>query len=134
MENQNREGQPRPICRRCHRALRDPKSVAMGLGPVCARKAARDEDEDSQARLEPTIADPARAKESMARVARWLAKTGARCSCGSELSGVESFDHDGGFEVPGYGRRQWIYSHCEACGRDIALGKLGLGEAVLQED
>lgn len=29
---------PTGICKRCHRALRDPKSVAQERGPVCERK------------------------------------------------------------------------------------------------
>ena len=132
METRQQEGQPRPICRRCHRALRDPKSVAMGMGPVCARKAAKEEETENQARLTPTITDPALAAESMAKVARWLAQTGARCTCGAELSGVASFDHDGGFEVPGFGRRQWLYSRCEACERDIALGKVGFNGSIFE--
>lgn len=29
---------PTGICTRCHRALRDPKSIERGRGPVCERK------------------------------------------------------------------------------------------------
>lgn len=133
MENQQQDGKPKPTCRRCHRALKDPKSVAMGMGPVCARKAAKEEGAERQAKLAPTITDPELAAESMARVTRWLAQTGARCSCGAKLEGVESFDHDGGFEVPGFGRRQWLYSHCSGCGQDVALGKHGLSNNVIRE-
>lgn len=38
------------ICRRCNRGLRDSKSIAEGIGPVC-RKKERDENEQ-QIKLE----------------------------------------------------------------------------------
>jgi hypothetical protein len=33
------------ICRRCHRPLKNPKAVAAGIGPVCARKAGAEQAE-----------------------------------------------------------------------------------------
>ena len=31
-----------PCCSRCHRPLTDPASIARGMGPTCARRAAQD--------------------------------------------------------------------------------------------
>ncbi len=36
------EAQLTRYCRRCHRTLRDPRSMEIGYGPVCAAKEVQD--------------------------------------------------------------------------------------------
>jgi hypothetical protein len=56
-------------------------------------------------------------------------KAGLNLTCGwcqTDLSGVpiEHYDHDGGYEVPGYEKKQWLYITCPKCHYQWALWKL----------
>jgi hypothetical protein len=39
---------PLATCRRCGQALKDPESVALGLGPICAVKEAMEDLEENE--------------------------------------------------------------------------------------
>ena len=39
---------------------------------------------------------------------------------------IHSYDHDGGWSVQGYDRKQWLYVTCPKCCFDWALWKLGV--------
>jgi len=53
---------------------------------------------------------------------------GKKCKiCGSKLPAeVEHYDHEGGWIVDGYEKRQWLYTRCRRCGYKNALWKLGI--------
>lgn len=46
---------------------------------------------------------------------------------------VEFYDHDGGWEVEGFYRLQWLYVTCRRCGYENALWKLGVPRNLTQE-
>ena len=54
---------------------------------------------------------------------------GKKCRwCGTPLEDlpIEHYDHDDGWEVEGFERRQWLYVVCPKCGYQWALWKLGI--------
>jgi hypothetical protein len=50
------------------------------------------------------------------------------CRCGAplDLNNVEYYDHEGGYDLLGFGQPQWLYHHCDVCGFDYSLWKLGI--------
>jgi hypothetical protein len=82
--------------------------------------------------MTPTIIDQELAYNSIQKITR---VTGIkRCHCGGELFGVLTFDHCGGVSIPGFGEPQWLFLHCEKCGYDTALWKLGIDVGVILRD
>jgi len=119
--------EPSPICRRCHRALKDAASIKRGYGPVCWAKVRPKDGEDEQL-LEPcTISYPGLAewvrKNIWERILQGKIQT---CSCGEPLEYGElaSYDHDGGYHLKGYGKPQWVYLQCPKCGYQWSIWKL----------
>ena len=52
---------------------------------------------------------------------------GKKCRwCGKDLGDelLEFYDHDGGFEVEGFDRKQWLYVTCPECEYQWSLSKL----------
>lgn len=55
--------------------------------------------------------------------------TKATChACGANIIGeaVHHYEHDGGWKVPGFEKRQWLYVVCPKCQNQISLWKLGV--------
>ena len=52
------------------------------------------------------------------------------CVCGFVFNPhritIEHYDHDDGYEVEGYDKRQWLYITCPRCNYQMALWKLGV--------
>jgi hypothetical protein len=50
------------------------------------------------------------------------------CMCGKRFcyGAIMSYDHDGGFAVPGFEKPQWFYIHCFECGYDMSITHLGI--------
>lgn len=54
---------------------------------------------------------------------------GKKCRwCGSGLNPISHFDHDGGWDVDGFDKKQWLYAECSNrnCRYEWALWKLGV--------
>ena len=56
-------------------------------------------------------------------IANFVVSKKARCTCGCvwRRTDIRTYDHDGGYPVAGYERKQWIYFHCGACKCDQKL-------------
>lgn len=39
---------------------------------------------------------------------------------------IKSYDHDGGYTVEGFEKKQWLYVTCKSCGYDWSVWKLGI--------
>lgn len=56
--------------------------------------------------------------------------TRKNCSCGATLQtsawNIQHYCHEGGWKVKGFNEKQWLYIHCNECGYDWALWKLGV--------
>ncbi|AKB61423.1 KAP family P-loop NTPase fold protein [Methanosarcina mazei] len=50
------------------------------------------------------------------------------CFCGTPIRNgyLMSYDHTGGYKVPGYAAPQWFYVHCTKCGYDTNIAKCGI--------
>ena len=58
---------------------------------------------------------------------------GKKCRwCGEVLiveeHDIDYYDHDGGWSVRGFDKKQWLSVHCEKCDYDWSLWKLGVGK------
>jgi hypothetical protein len=47
-------------------------------------------------------------------------------TCGAPLSHVKGYSHEGGWDVRGFARKQWLYRTCPKCRYDWALWKIGV--------
>jgi len=111
------------------------KSVQHGFGPICWQKLNDTDYNERPASLRITITDQAEAQKSLAEI-RELMKTVEKqtCRCGAQLdpANVEYYDHEGGYDLPGFGQPQWLYHHCEKCNFDYSLWKLGIQYAEIK--
>lgn len=58
---------------------------------------------------------------------------GKKCKfCGTVLNYgcIEYYDHEGGFKVEGFDKKQWLYINCFGCGHDWSLVHLGVARGV----
>jgi len=80
--------------------------------------------QETLSKFSQTMTDPVIARDSLARIAVLVG--GKRCPrCGTKLDPhVDSYDHPGGYDLAGFGEKQWVYAHCEGCHTDVALPKL----------
>ncbi|WP_048180582.1 DUF6011 domain-containing protein [Methanosarcina siciliae] len=137
-------------CKRCNRALKDPTSIERGYGPVCYKKIQVVDDEQQEKICEPgsTIVYKGLANHTMREIRkRVMSGNIQECSCGEPLETGElrSYDHDGGYELKGFGAPQWVYLECSNCRHQLSIWKLRIdlsdleklkprnGTAVLQE-
>ena len=44
--------------------------------------------------------------------------------CGTTLGPAQTYDHEGGWKIEGYAKKQWVYFGCVKCDYDWALWKL----------
>ncbi len=136
-------------CRRCHRPIVNPTSVQHGFGPVCWNKLNAQDYNERPMMFRITITDQKEASKSLARVREVvgtaLKNGGVRTSCmncGEPLrpENIEYYDHPGGYDLPGFGQKQWLYHHCEGkkkdgkkCNHDQSLWKLRIPELANAE-
>lgn len=40
---------------------------------------------------------------------------------------INYYDHEAGWDVEGFKKKQWLYVPCHGCGHDWSLEKLGIG-------
>ena len=61
----------------------------------------------------------------MIQIADLIDEKEPKCICGKTLEGglLKNYPHDGGIQVAGYKRKQWVYVHCR-CGYDMAVWKI----------
>lgn len=113
-----------------------------GYGSTCYRKIMGGDMRRSKAieRIEPrTVTDNIWAQRTIQAIrnlgARTPESTGWNsCLCGTTLREmpVESFDHDAGLILPGFGKPQWFYLHDEH--NDLAIWKIGIhDQGILDE-
>lgn len=116
---------PSNFCRRCGRALTDPKSVKNGVGPVCIHKMDRDQafpESDNKTKiLGWDIAQ--KVIESIPSYRR------DKCRfCEGDLDHtVYYYEHDGGWFVESLGKKVWLWLECSKCGQQWSLTHLGVG-------
>ncbi len=125
-------------CRRCNRALSNKTSVQHGFGPVCWNKLQKQDYDDRPTMFRITITDQKEASKSLARVRDIMGAalkngTTARTKCLNcdeplDAANIEYYDHEGGYNLPGFGQPQWLYHHCEECNHDLSLWKLRIPE------
>jgi len=133
-------GLPSNRCRRCGKHLSASSSVQCGYGPKCLIKVRSGDLRRSKVlkTFEPkTITDPVWAERVNRAIYSLVHKItpesagwNARCAiCGTTIQEMplESFDHDGGLTLPGYGKPQWFYLHDDH--NDLAIWKLRIYDA-----
>jgi len=132
-------------CRRCHRSIVNKTSVQHGFGPVCWTKLNALGYDERPTMFRITITDKKEASKSLARVREIMGAvlkngTAARTTCMNcdeplRPENIEYYDHEGGYDLPGFGKPQWLYHHCEGkkkdgktCHHDLSLWKLRIPE------
>lgn len=104
-------------CRRCHRKLTHPKSLRIGLGPECAKKAWKGS----------TIRSVKTAYESFGNYLTQLTRDWSfHCECGLHIESIHLQPRDdiNGIPLDGFAEYQSVVSVCPHCGRQIPLDKL----------
>lgn len=114
-------------CQICGRELTDPESVRYGIGPVCRSRQCKNDRiwracQDKGAHNEELYIEGIDIQE----LARKIYEKKPSCSCGKTLESynLEHYLHEGGEQVKGYEKPQWLYIHCDNCGYDMALWKI----------
>jgi hypothetical protein len=142
MSEEDPIGIPSTICRRCGRHLSAKRSVKNGYGPVCLRKNKAGDLTRARAieRLEPrTVTDPVWAERVIRAIYTLVQQVtpesagwNARCViCGTTIHEMplESFDHEGGQVLPGFGKPQWFYLHDDH--NDLAIWKIRITDEMI---
>ncbi|AKB77957.1 hypothetical protein MSHOH_1474 [Methanosarcina horonobensis HB-1 = JCM 15518] len=124
-------------CNRCNRPLKDSASVKRGYGPKCWKKVQL-EDEEQRKIYEPcTIAYAGLANHTMREIRkRVLQGDRTECrACGEplETGEIQSYDHDGGLDLKGFGQPQWVYHQCSKCKHQLSIWKLRIDLSDLEK-
>jgi hypothetical protein len=128
-----------PNCLRCGRDLSATKSTHRGYGDVCWSKIVHriDKGLDGDKDMPRTVEDRERAVYSWGEVIDALRQASKRgeirkkCHCGEPFDWTEldGFDCEpeatDGYRLKGFKYPLWLYIHCDKCGHDTALWKLG---------
>jgi len=64
---------------------------------------------------------------TLGEIGERIEKAGVKCRwCETEIKAIniESYPHEGGIEVNGYSKKQWVYFTCPKCDYQWALHKL----------
>jgi hypothetical protein len=95
------------------------------------------EDEEQRKIYEPcTIAYVGLANHIMREIRRRVLQGNiTECSCGEPLETGEilSYDHDGGYDLKGFGLPQWVYVECAKCGHKLSIWKLRIDLSDLEK-
>lgn len=122
---------PSNRCRRCRRPLSNIASVNHGFGRICWSKIQNTAYEDLPASMRITITDRTEAQKSIEKIRESMDHIEKKeCRCGEPLNpvNIEYYDHEGGYNLPGFGKPQWLMHHCKKCNYDYSLWKLGVPE------
>jgi len=115
-------------CRRCKRILKDPESIKKGIGPLCeTRERAEQDDHVVLDRKDATVTDEKKATASLATYAHVVKTCDVICQCcGTPLTEgvVQSYDHEDGATLSGFGKPQWVYVRCRKCRYDTNYRKI----------
>lgn len=123
-------------CKRCNRGLTNTASVKRGYGPVCWSKVKTDDGKQKKIYEPCTIAYPGLASHIMREIRkRVLQGNITECSCGEpfETGEIRSYDHDGGYNLKGFGKPQWVYVECSKCGYQWSIWKLRIDLSDLEK-
>lgn len=52
------------------------------------------------------------------------------CSTELPVGCIEYYDHEQGWQVEGFQKKQWLYVTCKKCGHQWSLEKLGISRRV----
>ncbi|MFH1613314.1 MAG: DUF6011 domain-containing protein, partial [bacterium] len=124
-------GDPSGMCRICGRTLSNPKSMEKGIGPICERKHSRKIDvSQTQERGKqeknqyPTLVDYT--KQAKLYISRW--KIDKKCMCGKPVQNgwVNHYEHESGWYVRDYKKKQWLYFECPKCGNQYSFAHAGV--------
>ncbi|MGZ4849072.1 MAG: hypothetical protein ACXV2D_06220 [Halobacteriota archaeon] len=119
-------------CRRCWRLVKE-QNLRGGFGPGCWRRVTHGNKFIPWLKgAQRTVTDSKRAERSM--VALWEQFTNAidlkLCTCGGGYVSapitaiLASYDHSNGIELPGFGKRQYVFLYCPKCGFYCTWDKL----------
>jgi hypothetical protein len=139
------EGLPSNRCRRCGRTLTAESSKQHGYGDFCLSKVRNGDLRRAKIlkQTEPrTVTDDTWAQRTIKAIYSLINKItpesagwNARCAvCGTTIHQMplESFDHDGGMTLPGFGNPQWFYLHDDH--NDLAIWKLRIYDADIMAE
>lgn len=113
-------------CRRCGRALTDPKSVANGIGPECIKhvntnishlKDYQKRINDYLSMIEGTVT---LSQDAVSFIQPHIDMDRFQ-HCHAELPlNLVAYPHDGGLTLPGYPEKMWVYVVCPTCGYQLS--------------
>lgn len=61
---------------------------------------------------------------SLEEIAEWIVKNEGRCQNCNRLyhkEDIRSYNHDGGFKITGFEKKQWVYMCCPNCEIDMKI-------------
>ena len=113
------------VCTKCGREIHNPESVKNGMGPVCAGKTQHKSYSQGSDGLDPffpKLLDPDLAELFLKQLQVLNCK-----SCGTPLPrAIKHYEHEGGWEVLGFQKKQWLFIECLNCEHEWSLNKLGV--------
>lgn len=114
-------------CIKCGRTLSDPKSIKLGIGPICRKNGSLKQNKldailDNYDPLEYINLTPEESKPFKELFTRHK-----DCSCGYKnlhsLQIIGYYPHDEGCIIRG--KKNWLYIKCPKCNNDMSLWKFG---------
>lgn len=138
---------PSCFCRRCSRNLKKPSSIKHGYGNVCYRKRMSGDTRTARQMDPCTITDPDLASkvfQAIYRIIRGGPGIPVQCAPADIAHGLfltgqdiktlplESFDHDGGMIMPGFGKPQMFCLHTEKY--DLAISKIRIKDNEILDE
>lgn len=123
-------------CKRCNRVLKGSASVNRGYGPVCWKKVQLDGEEQRKIYEPSTVTYAGLANHTMKEIQKRVLQCNVtECSCGEplETGDIRSYDHDGGYDLKGFGKPQWVYHECSKCKHQLSIRKLRIDLSDLEK-
>jgi hypothetical protein len=97
-------------CRVCGKELKNPQHEKEGIGPVCKTKQGHKIHNDMDRFMPKPLP-----QELSTQFYNKLAITNCKI-CQTKLPDrIEHYEHDGGVEVPGMDKKQWLFITCPRC-------------------
>ena len=72
-------------------------------------------------------------KEIRKRVLKGKIQTCRTCGEPLENGELQSYDHDGGYDLKGFGQPQWVYLECSKCRYQLSIWKLRIDLSDLEK-
>ncbi|WP_269849530.1 DUF6011 domain-containing protein [Methanosarcina horonobensis] len=123
-------------CNRCNRPLKDSASVKRGYGPKCWKKVQLEDEEQRKiyelhdclcrSRKSYHEGDPEESTAGRSHRVQGLRRT-------LETGEIQSYDHDGGLDLKGFGQPQWVYHQCSKCKHQLSIWKLRIDLSDLEK-